>query len=59
MCHSTIQRKKTLGTKTEEADGGDTILSETKIGPLFPLARQILKPKFASSLICAKGPGCR
>jgi hypothetical protein len=42
MCHSTIERNKTLGRKTEEADGGDTILSETKIGPLFPLARQIL-----------------
>ncbi len=35
-------KEQDTGKKTEEAGGGDTILSETKIGPLFPLARQIL-----------------
>jgi hypothetical protein len=50
MCHSTIERNKTLGRKTEEADGGDTILSETKIGPLFPLSRQI--PTLPHTQVC-------
>jgi hypothetical protein len=42
MCHLTIERNKTLGRKIEEANGGDTMFSKTKIGPVFPLARQIL-----------------
>jgi hypothetical protein len=42
MCDPTIERNKTLGRKIEEADGGDTMLSKTKIRPVLPLARQIL-----------------